>query len=115
MANFMKFFLFTLFYFIPLISEAQSSTDGICFFEGTFNEAIAEAKSQQKNLFIDCYTSWCGPCKRMSNGVFTQKNVGDYFNKNFICLKVDMEKERNRNLSSSALYGDSIPHFFIFE
>ncbi|WP_099291158.1 thioredoxin family protein [Butyricimonas sp. Marseille-P3923] len=65
---------------------------GIYFQELTYEQALAKAKQQRKRLFIDCYTSWCGPCQYMANKVFTQKNVGDFFNKNFICVKYDMEK-----------------------
>ena len=43
-------------------------------------------------VFVDCYTTWCGPCKYMTSNVFPQETVGDYFNPNFICLKIDMEK-----------------------
>lgn len=49
------------------------------------------AKKEKKMVFIDCYTTWCGPCKLMSRTVFKQKDVGDYYNKNFINLKIDME------------------------
>lgn len=65
---------------------------GIYFQELTYEQALEKAKQQRKRLFIDCYTSWCGPCQYMANKVFTQENVGDFFNKNFICVKYDMEK-----------------------
>ena len=65
---------------------------GIQFEEGTFAEALAKAKQTNKLVFMDCYTSWCGPCKMMSSKVFTQNEVGDYFNQNFVSIKVDMEK-----------------------
>ena len=72
---------------------AQESNDGIKFVENmTFEQALALAKKENKLLFIDCYTSWCGPCKMMARDVFTQKIVGDYFNPKFVSLKVDMEK-----------------------
>ena len=41
----------------------QSDTNkGIAFVEGkTFEQALAMAKEANKMLFVDCYTSWCGP------------------------------------------------------
>jgi thiol-disulfide isomerase/thioredoxin len=69
------------------------SAQGIEFFDGTFAEALAKAKEEEKVLFIDAYTTWCGPCKKMSKYVFTEAEVGSFFNKNFINLKLDMEEQ----------------------
>ena len=59
----------------------------------SFDEALTAAKSEGKLVFIDFYTSWCGPCKRLAREVFPDKKVGDYMNSNFVCLKLDAEKE----------------------
>ncbi|MEM1322620.1 MAG: thioredoxin family protein [Bacteroidota bacterium] len=66
---------------------------GIDFFHGSWEEALEEAKRQEKIIFIDAYTTWCGPCKRMAKTVFTDGAVGEFYNQNFICMKIDMEKE----------------------
>ncbi len=65
---------------------------GIEFFHGSWEEALAEAQKQDKPIFVDAYTTWCGPCKRMAANVFPDERVGGYFNENFISLKMDMEK-----------------------
>jgi len=77
--------------FFILILSAQMSAQGIEFFEGTWKEAIAQAAKEDKIVFVDAYAKWCGPCKRMAKNVFTQSEVGDFHNKNFINLKLDME------------------------
>lgn len=78
---------------IGLLSLGQICLgQGIRFFEGTFEAAKAEAAKQDKLIFVDAYTTWCGPCKMMSAQVFPLKEVGDYFNENFVCYKYDMEK-----------------------
>lgn len=59
----------------------------------TFDEALQAAKKEKKHVFIDFYTDWCGPCKRMSREVFPQKSVGDFMNARFVCLKLNAEKE----------------------
>src|ERR1700739_316392 len=69
-----------------------NETTGINFFNGTYKEALAEARKQNKLVFIDAYTTWCGPCKMLTKTTFTDKNVSQYFNQHFICLAVDMEK-----------------------
>jgi thiol-disulfide isomerase/thioredoxin len=65
---------------------------GIEFFHGNWDEAIAEAKKQEKPIFVDAYTTWCGPCKMMSKSVFTNEEVGAFFNENFVSMKIDMEQ-----------------------
>lgn len=58
-----------------------------------FNEALKQSQAENKLVFIDFYTDWCGPCRKMSKEVFPQKQVGDYFNAQFVCIKLNAEKE----------------------
>ncbi|GAB3518754.1 thioredoxin family protein [Emticicia fontis] len=67
-------------------------TKGIRFTEGTWEQILSEAKAQQKLIFVDIYTTWCGPCKAMENNVFTNAEVADKFNTSFINYKIDAEK-----------------------
>ena len=73
---------------LPLSSFAQ----GIDFKELTMQEALALAGKEKKMIFIDFYTTWCGPCKMMSSEVFTREQVETYFNRVFVNMKVDAEK-----------------------
>lgn len=84
---------------IIIFSTLQVSADGIKFFKGSWKEALAEAKSSDKLIFMDCYTTWCGPCKAMARDVFPNAKVGDYFNDNFINVKMDMEKGEGKTLA----------------
>lgn len=70
---------------------------GIDFFEGSFEEAVDKAQKEEKLVFVDAYATWCGPCKKMSKTVFPDEKVGDFFNQNFISLKLDMEKPLGRS------------------
>ena len=70
----------------------SSAQPGIRFEKGVFKTAMEKAKKEKKYLFVDVYTTWCPPCKYMSEKIFTQKSVGDYFNATFVNFKVDAER-----------------------
>ena len=79
----------------------KETTGGMIFTEGTFAEICAKAKKEKKNIFFDAYASWCGPCKLLKRDVFTTKIAGDFFNKNFINVAMDMEKGEGSVLAPS--------------
>lgn len=81
-----------LFWMIAVILPLSSFAQGVDFKSLTMKEAQAVAEKEKKMIFIDFYTTWCGPCKMMSSEVFTQDQVGEYFNRTFVNLKVDAEK-----------------------
>ena len=65
---------------------------GIEFEHGTWKEVLAKAQQTNKPIFVDVYTSWCGPCKKMSKEIFPLAEVGKVYNANFICFQIDAEK-----------------------
>ena len=77
---------------LVLICASAAQGQGIKFRNYTLPEALAQAAKTGKPVMVDCYTGWCVPCKNMEQNVFPVKEVGDYFNRNFVCIKMDMEK-----------------------
>ncbi|AFL81416.1 thioredoxin-related protein [Aequorivita sublithincola DSM 14238] len=57
----------------------------------TMNEAIAAQKKEPKKIFMDVYTTWCGPCKMLDKNTFSDKNVAAYVNKHYYAVKFDAE------------------------
>lgn len=68
------------------------TAQGIRFEKGDWASVKAKAKAENKPIFVDAYTTWCGPCKAMDKNVFVKESVGNYFNSTFINYKMDMEK-----------------------
>ncbi|NJC25745.1 thioredoxin family protein [Neolewinella antarctica] len=81
----------------PIAIGAQNA--GVAFTEKPFAELLAQAKAEDKLIFIDAYTTWCGPCKMMSAKVFPQERVGEVYNERFINAKIDMEKGEGPGLA----------------
>ncbi len=71
-----------------IISFAQ----GINFTQNSWDATLKQAEKENKLIFVDAYASWCGPCKLMAKNIFTQKEVGDFYNSSFVNAKLDMEK-----------------------
>jgi thioredoxin-related protein len=82
-----------LFFFLHNALFAQLNTPtSIQFIHENWRAALDSAKKKDKLIFLDAYTSWCAPCKAMSRDVFTKQNVSNFYNQQFINVKMDMEK-----------------------
>lgn len=90
---------------LPLATMAQK---GIAFQqELNWNQIIEKAKTTNKYIFIDCYASWCGPCKKMDSEVYTNDTIGTYFNNNFISVKYQLDTARSDDSNIKARYSDA--------
>ena len=93
--NKLKHLLLSALLLLVALPALAQEGQGIRFFKGSFEEALKEAQRQGKPLFVDFYATWCVPCKKMEKTVFTQPEVGTYFNERFISLQLDAEKPEN--------------------
>ncbi len=83
--------IFSILFSLAVAVACAQSNEGIRFTHGKWKDVKQLAKEQNKSIFMDCYTSWCGPCKMLSKNIFPQATVGELFNTHFINYKVDME------------------------
>lgn len=72
-----------------------------------WKEVLMKAKNEKKAIFVDAFTTWCGPCKQMDKQVFPQKEVGDFFNANFISFKLQMDQTAKDDALVKARYADA--------
>jgi len=88
-----KFYFILLVTGVILTNDVVAQNRKISFYENdTWQKVIDTAKEAQKIIFMDCYTTWCGPCKMLDKNVFTNDQIADFFNGNFVNAKYDMEK-----------------------
>jgi thiol-disulfide isomerase/thioredoxin len=93
------------------ISGYSQLRDSIHFLPITFDEAIVKAKADKKPIFLHAYASWCHYCSEMTEKVYTDINVANFYNKNFINIKMDMEKE-GKNLNKKLKVQNFPAHIF---
>ena len=77
-----KLLLSIVFICILFISYSQ----GIKFEQGNWKEVIALAKKENKLIYLDVYTTWCGPCKMMAKKYFPDEEIGNSYNKSLLTI-----------------------------
>lgn len=58
---------------------------------------IKEDGKNAKRVFIDCYTDWCGWCKRMDKDTFSDTTIAKIMNYYFYSVKFDAESKETIN------------------
>ncbi len=101
-----KIFFSTILVFTFSVLQAQET--GIHFIAGLdWQELLNKAESENKYIFVDCFATWCGPCKEMDKNTYPDQKAGDFFNANFISVKVQMDSSKNDDAQIRAFYADA--------
>lgn len=85
---------------LALLIAPFTRAEGINFEHLSLDEAFVKAKKENKDIFVDVYATWCGPCKYLTNSVFTDPALGTYMNENYICIKIDGEQMDGEQLDA---------------
>lgn len=77
-------------------SLKAQDTAGIKFEKGlSWAQLKEKAKKENKYIFVDCFTTWCAPCRIMDKEVFSTREAGEFFNASFINVKVQFDRTKN--------------------
>lgn len=91
-----------------MVFKVNAQDKGIHFEHGlSWKEIKAKAKQENKFIFVDCFTTWCGPCKWMSKEIFPLEPVGTFFNDKFISVKAQMDKTNKDDDAVKQWYADA--------
>ena len=94
------------FLLLPLLSIAQDK--GVQFdHQSSWSAIQARARAEHKYIFMDCFTTWCGPCRFMSTTIFPQEEAGNYFNDKFVSVKVQLDTTAKDDAHVRSWYADA--------
>jgi thioredoxin-related protein len=81
--------------FLTVLSSlfVNAQDKGIQFQPLSYEQALIKSKEVNKPVFLFGYANWCHYCEAMKDSVLPLEAVGDFYNKNFVCIKLDLEKE----------------------
>lgn len=92
--------------FASFLTIASTASAEVTFANVTFDEALKQAKKENKLVMVDYYTTWCGWCKVLDKKTYSNKEVGEYADANMVSLKIDAERGEGINLvRRSAIQG----------
>ncbi len=74
-------------------SLARAAEEPKFFRDFAFDAALKEAAKEKKVVFIDFFTTWCGPCKLLDRTTWQDAGVAALLKEKTIPLKIDAEKE----------------------
>jgi len=94
----MKTRLLVLAIFCGLTISSLWAQNKVSYFEGSFDEALAEAGKQDKPLFIKTYTDWCYYCKKLEKESLADKGVASHLNNHFVVYQMNMEEPEGKLL-----------------
>lgn len=69
----------------------KSKPEGFGFYKGSFDNLIRESKRQKKPIILDFWAAWCAPCQKLDKETFSNKELGNYLNHNYLVYKVDID------------------------
>jgi thioredoxin-related protein len=67
-------------------AEEKSKLDWLAL-----DAAVGKAKSQNKHVIVNVYTTWCGYCRLMDKQTFGDQEVAAHLRENFVLAKVNGE------------------------
>jgi thioredoxin-related protein len=89
-------------------SEKSIGKEGLNFVDNlSWAQVVEKAKKEDKYIFVDCYASWCGPCKKMDKEVYPLQEVGYFYNSKFVSLKLQLDTTSEDGQQIKALYSDA--------
>ncbi|SKB49432.1 Thioredoxin-like domain-containing protein [Sphingobacterium nematocida] len=91
-----------------IVVQTMGVAQGITFSKSdNWKEVVDQARSEGKFIFVDCYTTWCHPCRLMAAQVFADDSVGSFMRDKFISVKLQMDSTKTDSDFVKSWYVDA--------
>ncbi len=97
---------------LTAVLSAQGQ-EGISFEKGSWANILQIARERGKPVFVDMYTTWCIPCRKMAAEVFVLPEISGLFNKEFVNVKIDAEKGEGIDIAKRYKVGAYPTYLFV--
>lgn len=72
--------------------QSKFANNGVQWLEkSSWKQILKKAKSENKDVFVDCYATWCSPCYKMEGEVLTKNSVYNLLNKYYVLVKLQLD------------------------
>lgn len=94
-------------------TTTTTSAESLPFIHDDFPRALAQAKKEDKPLFVDAWAPWCHSCMSLKTYVLTDPSLAPLA-KDFVWLAVDTEKDVNASWVQKYPH-DALPTLWIID
>ncbi len=102
-----KIILSIVFMSLGLVSMAQEKIEWKDI--ETAEKEISKKANKDKKYFIDCYTDWCGWCKKMDKDTFSDTLIAKLMNHYFVSAKFDAEQKEDVTVNGKTYKNPQTP------
>lgn len=97
--KYIKLIVLSIFLFGCKNNETSTDNKDLIIIDQDYKKALEIASKENKLIFIDFYTTWCAPCKKLDKLVFKNDSVQQILKRDFVLLKYNAENDSVFHLS----------------